>query len=501
MNKKLTTLKQLILEAADLQNAGALLFWDLSTYMPPGGAQARGRQSALLARLAQERSTAPAIGRLLDQLEPLARSLPYDSFDAAFLRATRRDYDRLVRVPASFAAEMTEHQAATYQVWTEAREQNDFARVRPYLEKTLDLSRRMANFFPGYDHIADPLIDFNDYGLKAADIRHVFDQLKEHLPPIIRDIAQHPQVDDSCLRQHFPKAQQLSFSEEVIRDFGYDFNRGRLDLTHHPFTTQFSISDVRITARVKEDDLGDCLFSVLHEAGHGMHAQGADPAQDGLFLFTGVSAGISESQSRTWENIVGRSHGFWEHYYPKLQSVFPEQLGQVDLETFYRAINKVSPSLIRTDADEVTYNLHPLIRFELELALLEGSLEVKDLPEAWNTRYEKYLGITPPDDRDGVMQDVHWYFGVIGGSFQGYTLGNILSVMFYQKALEAHPEIPDEIRQGNFNSLHHWLKENIYWHGDWYTASELIKHITGSGLDIGPLIQYYRQKYTDIYRL
>jgi len=501
MQDKVQALKRLLQEASDLQFVGALMYWDQSTYMPSGGAEARGRQSALMARLTQERATDPAIGRLLDELEPLSRSLPYDSLDAAFLRAARRNYDRLTRIPADFVAELAEHQSVSFQAWAEARPQNNFARVRPHLEKTLDLSRRLANYFPGYDHIADPLIDFSDYGLKAADVRRVFEQLREQVSPIIRAIQGQSQVDDSCLRQHFPKEKQLAFSEAVIRDFGYDFNRGRMDLTHHPFTTEFSIGDVRITTRVKEDDLSDCLFSVLHEAGHGMHAQGADPAQEGLFLNTGVSAGISESQSRTWENIVGRSRGFWEHYYPKLQAVFPEQLGKVDIETFYRAVNKVQPSLIRTDSDEVTYNLHPLIRFELELALLEGSLEVKDLPEAWNAHYKKYLGITPPDDRDGVMQDVHWYGGVIGGVFQGYTLGNILSVMFYQKALEAHPEIPAEIRQGKFETLHAWLKDNLYWHGDWYTASELVKNVTGGTLDTRPLIAYYKQKYGEIYHL
>ena len=499
MQEKLQQLKQMVRETVDLQRANAVLFWDQSTYMPPGGAEARGRQSALLARLAQEKITDLAIGRLLDDLEPYAQSLPYDSLDAAFLRVTRREYERQTRIPAVFVAEMTEHMAASYQVWAQARPQNDFQKARPYLEKTLEFSRRLANFFPGYDHIADPLIDFADYGMKAADVRQVFTQLRQELVPILQTIRSQPQVDNSCLFRIYPKDLQLQFSEQIIRDFGYDFQRGRMDLTHHPFTTLFSIGDVRITTRVKEDDLGDCLFSVLHEAGHGLHALGADMEQESLFLSNGVSAGISESQSRTWENLVGRSRGMWEHYYPKLQATFPTQLSDVDLETFYRAINKVEPSLIRTDADEVTYNLHPLIRFELEMALLEGALEVRDLPEAWNSRYETYLGITPPDDRDGVMQDVHWFGGIIGGSFQGYTLGNILSVMFYEKALQDHPEIPEEITQGKFDTLHAWLKEKIYRYGDWYTAPELTQKITGGGLDIQPLIRYYRQKFGPIY--
>ena len=501
MQEKMQQLKNMVREIMDLQYANAVLSWDQATFMPPGGAEARGRQSALLARLAQERVTDPAIGHLLDDLDAYSQSLPYDSLDAAFLRVTRREYERQTRIPAAFVAEVVEHMSASYQVWAEARPQNDFQKVRPYLEKTLDYSRQLANFFPGYEHIADPLINFADYGMKATKVRQVFTQLRQEVMPILQAIRAQPPVDDSCLFHRYPKDLQLKFAESIIRDFGYDFQRGRMDLTHHPFTTEFSIGDVRITTRVNENDLGDCLFSVLHEAGHGMHALGADPQQEALFLSTGVSSGVSESQSRTWENLVGRSRAMWEYYYPKLQATFPEQLGSVDLDTFHRAINKVQPSLIRTDADEVTYNLHPLIRFELEVALLEGSLEIRDLPEAWNSRYETYLGITPPDNRNGVMQDVHWYGGMIGGSFQGYTLGNILSVMFYEKALQDHPEIPAEIAQGKFDTLHAWLKEKIYLHGDYYTAPELIQKVAGSELDIQPLIRYYRQKFGQIYAL
>jgi carboxypeptidase Taq len=291
----------------------------------------------------------------------------------------------------------------------------------------------------------------------------------------------------------------MKFGEEVARDFGYDFNRGRMDLTHHPFETTFSIGDVRITTRVKENNLGECMFSIFHEAGHAMYEQGANPQYEATALAGGTSAGVHESQSRTWENLVGRSRGFWKHYYPRLQSYFPEQLGEVELESFYRAVNKSQASLIRTDADEVTYNLHPLIRFELELELLEGQLAIKDLPEAWNARYNQYLGITPPDNRDGVLQDVHWYGGIIGGSFQGYTLGNILSAMFYEKALEAHPDFPEQISQGQFDTLHGWLKENIYCFGSKYTAPELIRRVTGEDLTVKPLVRYLKAKFGEIY--
>jgi carboxypeptidase Taq len=499
MKEKLEQLKNLIREAQDIGFAESVLSWDQATYMPSGGARARGRQMALLARLAHERATNPEIGRLLDELQPWADDLPFDDDDAAMVRAARRNYEREVKVPSEFISEFTQHNALSYQVWTEARPENNWAKVEPYLEKTLDYSRQLANFFPGYDHIADPLIDFADYGMKAVDVRQVFSALRSELVPLIQSISQRQQVDDACLKQHFPKEDQLKFSEHIAREFGYDLQRGRLDLTHHPFCTTFSVDDVRITTRVNENDLGDCMFSVFHEAGHALYELGGNPAYESSSLHGGTSAGVHESQSRTWENIVGRSRGFWEHYYSELQALFPRQLRDVSLETFYRAINKVQPSLIRTDADEVTYNLHPMIRFELELELLEGKLSIADLPEVWRARYQEYLGVSAPDDRDGVMQDVHWYAGPIGGSFQGYTLGNILSAQFYEKALAAHPTIPAEIQQGKFDTLHSWLKENIYQYGSKYTAPELIERVTGGGLDVQPLMRYLREKYGEVY--
>jgi carboxypeptidase Taq len=265
--------------------------------------------------------------------------------------------------------------------------------------------------------------------------------------------------------------------------------------------TKFSLGDVRITTRVNERDLGDALFSTLHEAGHGMYEQGINMAYEGTPLAQGTSAGVHESQSRLWENIVGRSRGFWEHYYPRLQAIFPEQLGKIPLDTFYRAINKVQRSLIRVDADEVTYNLHVMIRFDLELELLEGRLEIRDLPEAWDERYETDLGIHAPDNRDGVLQDVHWYGGLIGGAFQGYTLGNILSGLYYAQALKAHPEIPSEIGRGKFDTLHSWMRDNIYTHGSKFTADELTEKVTGGPLRIDPYIDYLRTKYGELYSL
>jgi len=319
--------------------------------------------------------------------------------------------------------------------------------------------------------------------------------------PVVEAITSQPPADDSCLHQRFPEPAQWAFNLEVARQIGYDFERGRLDKTHHPFMTKFSLGDVRITTRVDENFLSPALFATIHETGHALYEQGINANYEGTPLADGTSSGVHESQSRLWENRVGRSRAFWEFYYPTLQAVFPEQLGKVPLETFYRAINKVERSLIRVEADEVTYNLHVMLRFDFELAMLEGSLDVRDLPEAWRERFKADFGMVPPDDKDGAMQDVHWYFGTIGGMFQGYTLGNILGAQFYEAALKAHPEIPNEIASGLYGTLHGWLGENIYQHGSKYTASELLERITGGVLTVEPYMRYLRAKYGELYRL
>ncbi|MDW8326348.1 MAG: carboxypeptidase M32 [Anaerolineales bacterium] len=501
METKLQELKTRLQEATDLSLVSALLSWDQSTYMPPGGAAARGRQLALLGRLAHQAFTAPEIGRLLDELEPWAQTLPYDSDEASLVRVTRREYERAIKVPPALVAELNEHLSASWSAWAKARPANDFASVRPYLEKTLELSRRLADCFPGYEHIADPLIDYSDYGMKVSILRPLFAQLREKLMPLVQAITAMPPADDSCLHQRFPEDRQLAFGLEVVRQLGYDLERGRQDKTHHPFMTKFSLGDVRITTRVREDNFSEAFFSTIHEAGHAMYEQGINPAYEASPLGNAASAGVHESQSRLWENIVGRSWGFWQHFYPKLQAAFPEQFGSVPLETFYRAINKVQRSLIRTDADEVTYNLHIILRFDLEIQMLEGTLAIRDLPEAWHARYRSDLGVRAPDDRDGCLQDMHWYAGVIGGAFQGYTLGNIMSAQLYAAALRAQPDIPAQIARGEFQTLHGWLKDNVYRLGSKYTAAELIQRATGSPLTIEPYLAYLRSKYGELYAL
>ncbi|MDF2440316.1 MAG: carboxypeptidase Taq [Abditibacteriota bacterium] len=500
MEPNLQELKTRLAQVNDLQSASALLHWDQATYMPPGGAEARGRQLSTLNRLAHEMFTNEKIGSLLDELKPWEDSLPADSDDAALIRVTRREWQRAIQVPSEFEARLTDHLSVAYQAWTEARPDNDWKRVEPLLEKTLELSRELANFFPGYDHIADPLINFSDEGMKAESVKVVFAQLRSELVPLVEAIAQRPAVDVEKLNGHFPEAAQMAFAEDVIKRFGYDFTRGRQDKTPHPFMTKFSLGDVRITTRSNEADLQELLFSTLHEAGHALYEQGIEGGYEATPLAGGTSSGVHESQSRLWENLVGRSCAFWQHEYPALQNVFPS-LQSVSLEEWYRAINRVQRSLIRTDADEVTYNLHVMIRFDLELALLEGTLAVRDLPEAWRARYQEDLGIAAPDDRDGVLQDVHWFGGTIGGAFQGYTLGNLLSAQFFDCATRVHPEIPQQIGRGEFATLHNWLRDNIYRHGSKWTAPELIERVTGGPLSIKPYIAYLRRKYGEIYGL
>ena len=497
MQKKLDELKNRLHEVEDLNLVAALLNWDQATYMPPGGAPARGRQMALVSRLAHEKFIDPDIGRLLDDLRAYEESLDPGNDDAALIRVTRRGYEKSVRVPPQLLSELNEHAARSYQTWIAARPADDFAAVEPMLEKTLDLSRRIADCFPGYEHIADPLIDFADEGMKAESVRALFADLRAQLVPLLREVLEQPEADDSCLHQTFPEESQRAFGEMVIRQLGYDFNRGRQDKTHHPFMTKFSLGDVRITTRFQEDFLANGLFSTIHEAGHAMYEQGIDMKFEGTPLAGGTSAGVHESQSRLWENVVGRSRVFWNHYYPQLQTYFPKQLGDVELETFYKAINKVQQSLIRTEADQMTYDLHVMIRFDLELALLEGSLSVRDLPDAWNARYQSDLGVSADQARNGMLQDVHWFAGTIGGAFQGYTLGNIMSALFYQQALLAHPDIPSQIGRGEFETLHGWMKHNIYQHGSKYTANELIQQVTGGLLTIDPYMAYLRGKFLD----
>ena len=494
-------LKRHLQTTDDLRRAGAVLNWDQATYMPAGGAEARGRQVALLDRLAHERLTDPNIGRLLDSLAPWAETQGNDSDVAALVRVTRRDYERATRVPSAFIERLSTHTAATYQTWQRARPANDFAAVRSGLETTVELSRELAAFHPGYAYPYDALIDDAEDGMTVGAVRSLFTELRAGLVPLIQAIRARPQIDDSCLRGEFPESAQQAFAEKVIRAFGYDYARGRQDKTAHPFMTKLGRGDVRITTRYRTDYLADGLFSTLHEAGHAMYEQGIADALEGTPLFRGTTSGVHESQSRLWENLVGRSLPFWRYWYPQLQAAFPGALKGTDVGTFYRAINKVAPSLVRTRADEVTYNLHVMLRFDLELELLEGTLAVADLPEAWRARIQSDLGVTPADDTDGVLQDVHWYGGIVGGAFQSYTLGNIMSAQFFAAARRELTDLDHQIGAGEFKLLRTWLTERIYRHGRKVTAPEIMLRATGEPLSVAPYLAYLNTKYGALYEL
>lgn len=494
----LAELKSELQTVTDLEAAAAVLDWDQATYMPPKGADARARQMALLGRLAHQHRVAPRMGELLEGLRAMGEG---DDADAALVRKAQRDHDRAVRLPTDFVDELKQHGAASYVAWTKARPDNDFDAIEPYLQKTLELSRRVADFFPDAEHVADPFIDEMDAGTTVETVQALFGELRAGLVPLVEAIADKPRPDTSFFESGYAKADQLAFGKSIIEEIGYDYTRGRQDETHHPFMTRFSAGDIRITTRVNPDDPTAALFGTIHEAGHALYELNIDPAYDGGPLGQGTSAGVHESQSRTWENLVGRSRPFWQHFFPLAQETFGSELADVDAEGFYRAVNVVERSLVRTAADEVTYNLHVMLRFALELRMLEGDLAVRDLPDAWNERMQSDLGLTPPDDRNGCMQDVHWYCTTIGGTFQGYTLGNVMSAQFYEAALLAHPDIPERIGVGDFAPLRGWLADNVYQHGSRYLPMDLVERATNKPLEVKPFLSYLTRKYSDLYGL
>ncbi len=500
MEDKLNQLKALLAEVADLRAAAAVLGWDQETYMPRGAIEDRSHQLATLSKLAHQRFTAPEIGQLLDELEPLVAELDPDSDEARLVKVTRRDYDRATRVTSEWVAAFSLATSKGQHAWQQARAESDFQRFRPHLERIVELRRQYADFFAPYEHVYDPLLEDFEPGLKTADVIRIFDALRPQQVALIRAIAERPQVDDSFLYQSFDEQKQWDFGVEVITRFGYDWEHGRQDKSAHPFTTSFGIGDVRITTRVDPNYLGTALFGTLHEAGHAMYEQGVDRKLSRTPLAGGASLAIHESQSRLWENLVGRSYAFWEHFYPRLQEYFPEQLSQVSLEEFYRGINKVQPSLIRVEADEATYNLHIMLRLELEIALMDGSLAVQDLPDAWNSRMQEYLGLTPPDDAQGVLQDIHWSMGSIG-YFSTYALGNLISVQLWERMAQDIPDLEAQIRRGEFAALLGWLREHIHRHGAKFEPQELVERVTGSKIDPAPYMRYLQRKYGRIYGL
>jgi carboxypeptidase Taq len=501
MEEQLAKLKAALAEIADLNAASSLLSWDQETYMPPGGAEARSEQLATLSKIAHEKFITDEIGLLLEGLTSQAQHLDYDSDEAAIIRMTARDYEKARKLPASLVAELSRATSLATEAWKKARANNDFAAFQPHLEKVVDLTVQKAEAWGYNEHIYDALLDYFEPDMKSSQVAVIFKQVKLATIPLLNAIVEHSDtVDNSVMHLYYNPQQQWDFGVEVIRDYGFNFAHGRQDKSAHPFTISFSTKDVRLTTRILDNYLPTALFGTMHEAGHGMYEQGFAGSLKRTGLDDGVSLGIHESQSRMWENIIGRSKAFWSYYYPRLQEFFPEQLGSVDLETFYRAINAVKPSLIRVEADEVTYNLHIFVRFEIERELVSGIIKVADLPEIWNEKMKSYLGIVPNNDTNGVLQDIHWSSGLIG-YFPTYALGNIISVQFFNQMLKDDPTIIDQIVAGKFDRILSWLRTNIHVHGRKYTPTELIKRVSGSPLNAQPYIDYITAKYTDIYGL
>lgn len=492
-------LKAHLATIGDLHSAAAVLRWDQETLMPPRGAKGRADQLATLTRVAHDLFVSPTTEALVTAAEVAASHLDPDSDDAALARVTRRDHTRETKLPSEFVAERARARSLSVQVWREARRQNDFAAFQPSLDQMIDFARRTADYL-GYDeHPYDALLDLYEPDLTCGETARVFARLREVTVPLVRAIAARGQVVDAgFLTQEFEETKQRQFALGVAEAFGYDLTRGRLDESAHPFETAFHRDDVRITTRYDRRFLPAGIFGIFHEAGHALYEQGTAPSLARTPLARGASHGMHESQSRMWENLVGRSRAFWQYAYPRLLDTFPAQLRSVDLETFYRAVNRVSPSLIRVEADEVTYNLHTLLRFELEKSLIEGELKVKDLPEAWKAKMQTYLGLTPPTDADGVMQDIHWAGGSLG-YFPSYTLGNILSVQLFAAAQRAHPDLADLFRRGQFGTLLGWLREHVHRHGRKFLPKEILVRVTGSPLTPEPYLTYLQTKFGEIY--
>jgi carboxypeptidase Taq len=487
---KLDRLRTLLGEVDDLRKASTVLFWDQRVMMPTGGAEARAEASATVGRLAHEKFVSPEIGELLTGLND--EDYDYDSFEACLIRVTRRDYEKAVRVPPELTGEMRRSSALALSAWGPAKQSSDFEALLPHLERNLELRHRYVDCFPDPDENYDVLLDDYEPLMKTAEVREIFDGLKRELVPLIQEIGDAGDVDSSFLRGEFDTEKQREFALKVVRRFGYTDEQWRLDQTPHPFMSTPGEGDIRLTTNFRPNDLSS-IFASMHEFGHGVYEWGVAPELHRTPLGSGVSLGVHESQSRSWENLIGRSRAFWRFFYPQLQQTFPGQLDSVDEEAFYRAVNRVHPSLIRIDADEVTYNLHIILRFELEQELIDNRLEPRDLPRAWNERMNDYLGIDVPDDARGVLQDMHWAGGSIG-YFPTYSLGNVISVQIWERLKEDLGDVDEQMERGEFGEIREWLRSHLYVLGRKFTPQETIERVTGSRIDPAPYVRYLREK-------
>jgi carboxypeptidase Taq len=487
-------------EIGYLSTAAGLLGWDQQCNMPAKGTALRAKQLATLGKLTHEMFVADDTKRLLEEAEAETSSLPAKSDEALTLRVVRRNFDQSTKIPSKLVAEMAHAATESHEIWVKARQESDWKTFSPALAHLLHLTRQMVDYLGYTAHPYDALLDQYEPGMTTAQVTRVFDELRPGLVELVQAIAGAPPIDNSCLKRDFSEEKQRSFSERVARRFGYDFEAGRLDVAVHPFCAGFDRTDVRITTRFDRNWLPCAFMGTMHEVGHALYEQGFDPADDDTPRAGAASLGFHESQSRLWENTVGRSQAFWNVFYSELQQHFAPTLDDVSLETFYRAINQVEPSLIRVEADEVTYNLHILLRFEIEKALIDGSLAVDDVPAIWNVKMQEYLGITPPNDAEGCLQDVHWSEALFG-YFPTYSLGTLLSAQLFETALRDNPTITTDLEKGEYTSLLGWLREKVHRPGRRYLPSELVEHICGEPAQSRSYLQYLNTKYRAVYQL
>ena len=480
----------------DLVRAGTLLGWDEETKMPAAGAAARAEQRATVEAVTHEHRVDPALGELLEELRPFEEEHAPESFEAGVIRVARRDYDKAVRVPTELQAELERAGSLGYRAWLRARAENDYSIMLPLFERNLELRREYVACFEPTGDPYDVVLDDYEPGTTTAEVHAIFERLKERLVPMIRAVADAEPVDDSCLRGSYSREAQHRVSTAILETWGMDDASWRLDYTVHPFEVSMAVADIRLTTRFDEDNIHGIL-SCLHEFGHGLYERQIDPAFARTPLADGVSSAIHESQSRMWENLVGRRLSTWRFFYPTLQGELPE-FADVPLETFHRALNKVQPTLRRVDADEVTYCLHVILRFELERELLDGRLAVRDLPEAFDAKMREYLGLQPPTLGDGVLQDVHWSDMSIG-YFPTYALGNVVSVQFWERAEADLGDLDEQFERGEFTPLAEWLRDHIHRFGRMYEPRELLQRTVGSGMDPEPYLGYLQRELDGLF--
>lgn len=486
-----------LVKIADIGNSIAVLNWDQEVMMPPKGAEKRAQQISTLAGIHHELSAQEDFGKLL---KSLSEDVSLSDEQKRNVAVSLKEFERNQKYSTAFVQEMSKSISKAFQAWNRAKKEDDFSIFQPFLEKLVQLKREECELLGYENHPYDALIDQYEPDTTVAELDVLFEDVKNQLVEFVKQIADAPQNQDALMRQHFPKEKQLAFTELVLEKMGYDFEAGRQDISSHPFSTSFSPEDSRVTTRVSEEDLSEILWSSIHEGGHALYEQGLKIDNYGLPSGTYLSLGIHESQSRLWENNVGRSLSFWNYFYPELQKSFPENLKNYSVEDFYKAMNIVQPSFIRTNADELTYHFHVLIRYEIEKELILGTIEVSDLPRVWNEKYKAYLNIDVPSDSKGVLQDIHWSHGSFG-YFPTYSLGSFYAAQFYNKAQEQIEHLEKKIEQGNYTELLDWLRTNIHQYGRLYSAAELCEKVTGEKLNFAYFMLYAKEKYAQIYQL